>query len=328
MYAGQLCADNYAVYAEKTGYAPSAEVELSIYEGTQNIQDFALEPVFTYTPTEMLATIDGEDVYETILTLSNNGSNVISYSVEVTPGVSWLSIDPMEGGIGPEADEVLTVVFDSTGLTAGVYETVVRVSTTEPTYPFVEIPVVLTVTCTPISDLSFSFLPEAPVSGEEITFDGSASGSPVILFAWDFDDGMTGIGEVLTHTYAEVGDYTVILTGTNCAAEPLVVTGTVSVAQACEPVHDVNVTWTPTEPRAAQLVSFEATALGDEPFTFDWSFSDGFTATGSTVEHIFDAPGTYTVTVTAGNCSGASVTVDYTVTVLPMRVYLPIVWKN
>jgi len=98
----------------------------------------------------------------------------------------------------------------------------------------VDIPVVLTVTCTAVSDLAFSFSPETPSAGELITFNATASGTLPILFAWDFGDGITGSGDVVTHTFDVPGTYTVTLTAENCTGELVVVESTITVLPAAE----------------------------------------------------------------------------------------------
>ena len=64
----------------------------------------------------------------------------------------------------------------------------------------------------------FIYSPENPLIGEEITFDASFSYDPdgeIVSYEWDFGDESTGEGEVVTHTYSDVGDYTVTLTVTD-----------------------------------------------------------------------------------------------------------------
>jgi subtilisin family serine protease len=235
-YAGEMCADIYTVWADKAGYAQSAEVELDILDGTANVQDFELDPIpgFTYSPEELIATIDGEGSLEEVLTFGNTGSDDIDFSLEVSPTVTWLDIEPMTGTVTPGVDQELAVTFDSTGLAAGIYETVVKVTTTDPEFLLFDIPVMLTVTCTPISDLDFSFLPGTPLEGETTTFTATASGAPPILFAWDFGDENTGMGEVVTHTYEVAGTYTVTLTAANCAGDDVVVEYVITVLPAAE----------------------------------------------------------------------------------------------
>jgi PKD domain-containing protein/all-beta uncharacterized protein/beta-propeller repeat-containing protein/S-layer family protein len=61
----------------------------------------------------------------------------------------------------------------------------------------------------PIDDVTYG-----PLSGDfplDVTFDGSAStdsdGGTIVSYAWDFGDGSTGIGAVVTHTYTQPGLY-------------------------------------------------------------------------------------------------------------------------
>lgn len=66
------------------------------------------------------------------------------------------------------------------------------------------------------------FTPTLATTGQESTFDASESLSPVgtiVQYAWNFGDGNTATtsSPVITHTYAQGGDYTVTLTVTNSA---------------------------------------------------------------------------------------------------------------
>jgi hypothetical protein len=61
-------------------------------------------------------------------------------------------------------------------------------------------------------------LPTSPQSGQELSFDASASGTveyPVTKWTWDFGDGTVGEGAKVAHTYAGAGEYTVTLTVTD-----------------------------------------------------------------------------------------------------------------
>ncbi|MCK4240352.1 MAG: PKD domain-containing protein [Candidatus Atribacteria bacterium] len=53
---------------------------------------------------------------------------------------------------------------------------------------------------------------------EDVNFDASSSSDPdgsIASYEWEFGDGSTDAGEIVTHTYSEQGDYTVILTVTD-----------------------------------------------------------------------------------------------------------------
>jgi plastocyanin len=60
--------------------------------------------------------------------------------------------------------------------------------------------------------------PDALV-GEQVEFDGSGSfgplGADIVAWDWDFDDGETASGEVVTHAFAAAGTYDVVLTVTD-----------------------------------------------------------------------------------------------------------------
>jgi hypothetical protein len=72
--------------------------------------------------------------------------------------------------------------------------------------------------------------------------------------------------------------------------------------------------------------TFTATVTFGVAVTYQWDFGDGHTASGSSVSHVYAAPGSYHVTVKAANGAGfltATMTVDVTA---PRRtLYLPLV---
>src|SRR5204863_83456 len=56
--------------------------------------------------------------------------------------------------------------------------------------------------------------PDIVSSGTTITFDGTRSvdaDGDALVYSWDFGDGQTGTGPMVTHTYAGGGTYPVVL---------------------------------------------------------------------------------------------------------------------
>ncbi len=70
---------------------------------------------------------------------------------------------------------------------------------------------------------SFTYSPTAPMPGDIITFDASASYAPsgtIVSYTWDFGDGTvaTSASPTITHSYLIDGTYTVQLTVTDSNA--------------------------------------------------------------------------------------------------------------
>jgi PKD repeat protein len=73
----------------------------------------------------------------------------------------------------------------------------------------------LVVFCAPVTGTAFTWTPVTPTVGEEVTFTGTATGTPPLFFRWAFGDGGTAAGATVVHTYAVTGTYTVTMTVTN-----------------------------------------------------------------------------------------------------------------
>lgn len=132
----------------------------------------------------------------------------------------------------------------------------------------------------------------------ETIFDASASSSAdeaIVSYHWDFGDGETGTGVVVTHTYEEKGIYEVTLMVTDSAGK----TGARSLAvEALNRLPIPSFTLSPSTYIAAkQEARFDASPSSDpdgEIVQYLWSFGDGTTGEGMIVDHAFPfaPPGT------------------------------------
>jgi PKD repeat protein len=144
--------------------------------------------------------------------------------------------------------------------------------------------------------------------GSTVTFNGSATGSSTLTYAWKFGDGGKATGTLTpTHTYADNGTYTVTLTVTDALGISVQATAVVTVNNVPPTLKS---TGGPYTGMAGTPVTLTAKATDPSStdtkagFTFTWNFGDGSTGNGATVSHTYAAAGTFTVTVTATDKDG------------------------
>lgn len=153
-----------------------------------------------------------------------------------------------------------------------------------------------------------------------LEFDGSTSVDPdggIVSFHWEFGDGTTSdSGAVVRHTYATSGRFPAVLTVTDDRGATD--SQTMSVVANIDPTADFDVTDVSDDPGNEDLTfAFDAGAGSDPDGTivsYRWEFGDGTPpATGQTVQHTFDQPSEYDVTLTVTDDLGGTGTATQTV---------------
>jgi PGF-CTERM protein len=136
--------------------------------------------------------------------------------------------------------------------------------------------------------------------GEIISFDASASEGTNLAYNWTFGDGANATGETVEHAYDAAGAYNVSLTVANESASDTteITVDVVNPVTAALAANQSGVY--PGEP-----ISFNASASEGTDLAYNWTFGDDTNATGETVEHTYDATGTYNVTLTVANGSAS-----------------------
>jgi PKD repeat protein len=174
----------------------------------------------------------------------------------------------------------------------------------------------------PLPIASFTFSPSAPITGQNVTFNGSGSRDPaggsITGYSWAFGDGTTATGVSATHAYAIAGTYTVKLTVTDSDSETASTTRTIIVTSTDkQPVAAF--TFSPGSPTVGQPVAFDGSGSNDPAggsiAGYSWAFGDGATATGVSPTYSYGTPGTYTVTLTVTDSDSETATTTQTVTV-------------
>lgn len=140
------------------------------------------------------------------------GADNISFPSSEIP---WLSENPISGTVLPGDCQDIVVTFDSTALIPGIYEGTLQIDSNDIQTPVVNIPVTLTVAGAP-ENADFTWDPVSPDLNEDVTFNGTADCLVPVDYSWDFGDGNTGTGQIVTHAYSTAGDFTVVMTATAC----------------------------------------------------------------------------------------------------------------
>ena len=168
---------------------------------------------------------------------------------------------------------------------------------------------------------AFSVSPRAPLTNESITFDASGStdaaglrAQTIVDYQWDFGDGAQSTGRVVTHRYADDGDYEVKLSLTDHSNARTSLTKTITVQNRAP---EASITANPESGSAPLTVDFSGADSSDSDGNvqrYDWDFGDGNGASGRTASHTFETRGTFTVRLTVTDDDGAtdqtSMTID------------------
>ena len=152
-----------------------------------------------------------------------------------------------------------------------------------------------------------SFTATTVCQGEATVFEGIASGTNVANYEWDFDDGNTGSGQNVNHTYTEAGTYQVTLV---VSAEDGTCPGEITQTVV---VNAMPVPTATAQPNVVIWGDF-ATLTGDAgipgSFTYHWEPSDMVTDSDSPTTQTVPLHATtvYTlvVTNTEGGCSSST----------------------
>ena len=170
---------------------------------------------------------------------------------------------------------------------------------------------------------SFTFTPATPRVLDTVTFNasttlngGTACGQNC-SYAWNFGDGTTGSGQVITHQYRSISTFPVALTVTDQRGATAQTIQPVPVSAAAPPT--VTFTFSPTAPEPGKTLFFNASeskaAEGRALVDFFWDFGDGTTASGAAVSHVYETAGSYVVTLKVTDDAGTFAVVSQAVAV-------------
>lgn len=155
----------------------------------------------------------------------------------------------------------------------------------------------------------FLISPTEAFVGQDITFTDISGNTTGLTFLWDFGDGTTGEGQVVTHSYDLVATYTVVHTVIDSQGFSTTCSHTVDVTSGAP---TCSFDFSPDAPSENNTVSFDASASTDPSGIRDytWNFADGnppTTTTSPFINHTFIFP-------SCGSSGSTSITVGLIVT--------------
>jgi PKD repeat protein len=157
--------------------------------------------------------------------------------------------------------------------------------------------------------------------GSPVSFDGSASSDTdgsIVSYAWDFGDGSSGSGVSPSHSYASDGSFTVRLTVTDNSGGTGSASSSASIAPPANipPVADAGGPYSGT---VGSPVSFDGSASSDTDgsiVSYAWDFGDGNSGSGVSPSHSYASDGSFTVSLTVTDNSGATDTAGSTAAIV------------
>jgi PKD repeat protein len=159
----------------------------------------------------------------------------------------------------------------------------------------------------------FGLYQGAPGSTFNFNYSGSDSDGFIARYEWDFGDNTTATGPTQSHTYTNVGTYTVSLRVTDDGGESYTARTTVKIADPAKP--PVASTGGTYQGSPGKDVLFDGMASSDSDGTiasYAWNFGDGASGSGPTPAHAYAQAGTYNVSLTVTDNSGMTATATTT----------------
>jgi PKD repeat protein len=183
---------------------------------------------------------------------------------------------------------------------------------------------------------AFTITPTSPELNIPARFDASTTqdeGTPCLdacSYSWDFGDGSTAGGRVVTHVFTAARTYTVTLNVTDAAGTVASRAQSVTVLDVPAPI--VTIAVTPNPPLAGQLATLRAIATpatGHSITRYQWQFGDGTsqTTTVPTVTKTYPTQGVFVVTVTVTDDMGQTGSASLQLTIAGSSVNATIVFS-
>lgn len=161
-----------------------------------------------------------------------------------------------------------------------------------------------TITVTGPLNANFTFTPANPTTSDNVEFVDNTTGGAT-SWLWNFGDGTSSSLQNPVKRFNNAGSYTVVLTAFR-GSESKVISKSLNVASTAPALSQVTASFeAPTSANTGIEVQFLDRSSGS-PDRWSWNFGDGTTSTLANPTHAYPGPGTYYVTLVAGNAISSS----------------------
>ena len=158
----------------------------------------------------------------------------------------------------------------------------------------------------------FKFTPAVVEQWQKITFDATPSRSAtdtITSYSWAFGDGTRMSGKIVEKSYIYSGEFKVNLMVRDSKGKTASVEKRMKVLTSDNQLPTAVFSYTPEEPAAGELITFDATNSSDFDgivASYNWSFGDGIRGSGMIVQKSYDVAGAYEVKLTVRDNGYAS----------------------
>ena len=139
-----------------------------------------------------------------------------------------------------------------------------------------------------------------------VTCDGSGSvdaDGSIVSYDWNFGDGTTASGDIVTHSYQTGGTFTVSLTVTDNEGKTDMTTKTLLVFEKPRANFTVSSDFG-IQPLEVIFNASASTDIDGNIVSYIWDFGDGLTGQGKTIVHTYSTPGNFLAILTVTDNDG------------------------
>lgn len=141
---------------------------------------------------------------------------------------------------------------------------------------------------------------------------------------WDLGDGSVAWGTSVAHTYTAQGTYVATARVRDAGSSAGISTTTLTVSGTTATPLGLRLGPTPSVSASPCSLTVGGSLSGGRPpyLPLTWSFGDGSTGTGSVVSHTYAVPGTYTLSASGQDSTGATTTASTVLVVAGVGLHL------